>query len=74
VLVTGALAPLLLLAIVVATDLWVFVDARRCADVGTPVFFRIGTFRIETPVMWVVACFVVWIIFFPLYLVGRSQS
>jgi hypothetical protein len=58
----------------VATDLWVYADARRCAAAGSPVFLRIGRIRIDTPVAWFVGCVVLWIFFFPMYLVSRSQA
>ncbi|MEO9139125.1 MAG: hypothetical protein ABI345_08670 [Jatrophihabitans sp.] len=68
-----ALAPILVLVVVVLTDLWVYADAKRCATRGTPVFLRIGSFTIDTPVAWLVACVVVWVVFFPIYLVSRSR-
>jgi hypothetical protein len=68
-----ALAPLVVLLVVVLTDLWVYVDAKRCAAGGTPVFLRIGRFTIETPAAWLVACMVLWVVFFPMYLVSRSR-
>ncbi|MDQ2955529.1 MAG: hypothetical protein M3Y42_01010 [Actinomycetota bacterium] len=70
----GLLAPLLVLAIVIATDLWVYADARRCAAINAPVSLRIGNLRIDTPVGWLVGCVVLWIFFFPMYLVSRSPS
>jgi hypothetical protein len=72
--VTGLLASLLLLLIVVAADLWVYADAKRCAAAGSPVFLRIGTFRVHTPVAWLVGCVVLLIFFFPMYFVSRSHS
>lgn len=72
--VTGLMTSLALLLIVIATDVWVYTDARRCAAEGSPVFLRVGTFRIDTPVAWLVSCVVLWIFFFPTYLVSRSRS
>lgn len=68
------LAPIIVLVIVAATDLWVYVDAKRSADSGTPVFLKIGSVTIETPVAWLVACLVVWLVFFPIYVVSRSRG
>lgn len=68
-----ALAPMLVVVVVVLTDLWVYADAKRRAASGTPVFLRIGSFTIDTPVAWGVACVVVWVVFFPIYLVSRSR-
>jgi len=72
--VTALLAPLLVLLIVVATDLWVYADAKRCAAEGSPVLLRIGSFAIDTPVAWLVGCAVLWIFFFPMYFVSRSGT
>lgn len=71
---TALLAPFIVLVIVVATDLWVYVDARRCTNSGAPVFVKIGRVAIETPVAWLVACLVVWVVFFPTYVVSRGRG
>lgn len=71
---TTTLAPVLvLLVVVVATDVWVYIDARRCADEGAPVTLRIGAIVVRTPVAWLVACLILWMFFFPTYLVSRSR-
>jgi hypothetical protein len=67
------LIPFLLLLIVAATDIWVYFDAQRCVAAGSPIFFRIGGFRIDTPAAWLVGCIVVWIFFFPMYLVSHRR-
>lgn len=67
---TGAL---LALVVVVGTDLWVYFDAQRIAGAGTPVFFRLGTFTIDTPLGWFLGCVVLWVVFFPTYIVSRSH-
>lgn len=72
-LVTSTVVPLALVIIVGAIGLWVYLDAKRCADEGAPVAFRIGGFVIATPVAWLLACVVVWIVFFPMYVVSRSR-
>jgi hypothetical protein len=61
------------LILVAAADVWVLLDARRCAAEGSPVFLRIGAFTINTPVGWLVGCLVLWIFFFPMYVVSRSR-
>ncbi len=58
---------------VFATDAWVYVDAGRQRDAGEPVVLVVGRLRIETPEAWVLACLVLWVIAFPLYLVGRRR-
>lgn len=67
------LAPLLVAIVVLGTGLWVYQDARRCADEGAPVTLRIGDFVIATPVMWLLGCVVLWVIAFPAYVVSRSR-
>jgi hypothetical protein len=62
------LVPLLL---IVATDVWVYADDRAQCERGTPLVFSLGQFQIDRPVDWVAACTFLWVIFFPLYLVGR---
>ena len=67
-------ASLVLVLAIVASDVWVFVDAKRCSQAGSPVFLRIGPLSIETPLAWFVACVLLWIFFFPMYLVSRSRA
>jgi hypothetical protein len=64
---------IVILLVVVATDAWVYVDAARQRDAGEPVVLVIGGRRIETPEAWLVACLILWIIAFPLYLTGRRR-
>jgi hypothetical protein len=71
--VTFWLAPVLTLILVVAADVWVYLDARCFAAAGSPVFLRVGAFTIDTPVAWLVGCVVLWIFFFPMYLVSGSR-
>jgi hypothetical protein len=69
----GLAAAMAILVIVIASDAWVYSDAKRQRDAGQPVVLTIGNFRIDTPEAWLVACVVFWIIAFPLYLTGRRQ-
>jgi len=62
---------LLPIVLIAATDIWVYWDDRAQCNRGAPVVFSFGSFRIERPADWVVACTFLWVIFFPLYLVGR---
>jgi hypothetical protein len=71
--VTTTWVPVAVVLVVVVLDLWVFLDARRCAREGAPVELRIGTFAVNTPVAWFLACLVLWIFFFPVYVVSRSR-
>jgi hypothetical protein len=42
-------------------------------DAGAPVILRVGGFVVEIPVVVVSGCLVLWIFFFPMYLVSRSH-
>jgi hypothetical protein len=66
-----SLLPLLPIVLILLTDVWVYLDDRAQSERGTPVVFSFGSFRIDAPGDWVVACTFLWIIFLPLYLVGR---
>ena len=68
----AALAPLVILGIGITADLWVYADAKRRADSGSPVVFEAGTFVIDTPAAWAAGCLILWILFFPLYLTSRE--
>ena len=70
----AALPPLLLLLLILASDLWVWVDAKAHADRGTPVEFSAQFIRLDTPGLWVLSCLFVWVVGFPLYLVTRSRA
>ena len=68
----AALGPVLVLLVILAIDMWVYADAKQRADQGAPVVVRIGAFVLETPQTWFVGCLILWIIFFPLYMVSRA--
>ena len=57
-----------------ASDLWVFEDARKRSLAGNPVALEAGPLRITTPMTWFVACLALWIVFFPFYLMTRSRT
>lgn len=65
------LLPLLSLLLIVGTDVWVYLDDKALCVQGAPVVFRYGSLRLDAPSHWVVACTFFWVIFFPLYLIGR---
>jgi hypothetical protein len=67
-----ALGPVLVLVVILAIDTWVYADAKQRADQGAPVVVRIGAFVLETPQTWFVGCLILWVIFFPLYMVSRA--
>jgi hypothetical protein len=70
--VSALLIPVLVVLVILAIDLWVYVDAKRCADEGAPVVLRVGAFVVDTPATWFLGCLVLWIIFFPLYIASRA--
>jgi hypothetical protein len=69
-----ALVPILLLLAVLATDVWVYEDSSARQQRGAPVTLAIGNLHVDTPAAWFVACLLLWIVFFPLYIKGRNQS
>jgi hypothetical protein len=44
-----ALVPILVLLLVLATDLWVYADAKAHAERGTPIVASIGRLVVATP-------------------------
>jgi hypothetical protein len=70
--VSVPLLPLIVLAIVVIVDLWVYVDARAQEQRGSPIVCSLGAFVVDTPGTWLVCCLVLFLVFVPLYLVGRA--
>jgi uncharacterized membrane protein len=75
VLVSGnTLAPLLLLVLVVAVDVWVFRDAEQRADAGEAVVATVGPLSLSTPQQWLVGCVFLWVFVVPLYLTARRAE
>ena len=66
--------PIVVLLVIIGTDLWVYTDARKRTERGTPVALSIGALEVNTPTGWFVACLILWILFFPAYIVTRNQS
>jgi hypothetical protein len=71
--VTAVLGPVLVVLVLLPVDLWVYRDAKRCADEGAPVVLRIGRFAVATPASWLLGCLLLWIFFFPMYVLSRSR-
>src|SRR5262249_36174683 len=69
----GLVLAVVLLFFLVGTDAWVYRDAARQRDAGEPVVLVVGALRIETPEEWLIACLLLWIVAFPLYLTGRRN-
>ncbi len=70
---TPSLLPLLVLLVLISTDLWVYADAKAQVERGTPVVFSFGNIEVHTPTQWFVGCLLLWIVAFPLYMIGRSR-
>jgi hypothetical protein len=70
----SALAPVLVLLLVGAIDLWVYADARAQRERGKPVVFSAGFLSVDTPAAWFLGCLLLWILFFPLYILMRGQG
>lgn len=66
--------PIVVLLVIIGTDLWVYTDARKRTEGGTPVALSIGALEVNTPTVWFVACLILWILFFPAYIVTRNQN
>ena len=66
--------PIAVLIVILGTDLWVYADAWKRSERGNPATLSIGALDVNTPAVWFVACLVLWILFFPAYVVTRSQS
>lgn len=69
-----AFVPLLALATVLGLDAWVYADARTRARHRSPVEATIGRLTIRTPEAWLLACLLLWVAFFPLYLTATHRN
>jgi len=52
--------PIVVLLVIIGTDLWVYTDARKRTEGGTPVALSIGALEVNTPTVWFVACLILW--------------
>jgi hypothetical protein len=68
------LIPLVVMCLLGACALWVLRDARVRARHGQPVGLYVGNLQLDEPEAWALACLLMWILFFPLYLKARSES
>jgi hypothetical protein len=69
----SVLVPILVLLPILATDFWVYSDAKAHWEQDAPVVFSAGFLEVDTPATWFVCCLVLWIVFFPLYVTLRNQ-
>lgn len=70
---SSAFGPILVLFVVLATDVWVYADAKAQAERGTPVVFSTGFLEVNTPAAWFLGSLILWIVFFPLYITARNR-
>jgi hypothetical protein len=70
----SAWVPILVLLTVLGTDLWVLADAKAQSEANSPVVASIGRLVIDTPGAWFIGCLFLWIVFFPLYIIGRRPD
>lgn len=68
------LVTLVLIVAILASDFWVYVDATAHEERGRPVVARVGTVEVARPQMWLTFVVIVWVLFFPLYMVARKAS
>jgi len=71
---TGALVSILVLLAVLALDVWVYTDATQRLRQGKAASVSIGTVRLETPQAWFLGCLILWVVFFPLYLMATGRN
>lgn len=60
--------------IVAALDVWVYADARARQGTRREVTATIGAMRIDRPEVWTAWCLLLFVFFFPLYLVARHEA
>lgn len=69
-----AAIPVLVVLVLIGCGAWVYQDAGERAARGRPVVLSLGSFELATPAAWAVACVLLWLIFFPLYLGLRGAT
>jgi hypothetical protein len=62
------------LAVMVATAVWVYGDATASAKRGRPVTSTVGSLQLRKPVAWFFATLLLWEMCFPLYLDSRTPA
>jgi cytochrome c oxidase assembly factor CtaG len=68
---TFGFLPLLLVA---AADVWVYLDASARRRTRREVTARFLSVEVETPQAWLLWCVVLFLVFFPAYLVARRVA
>ncbi len=70
----SALLSILIMIAVLASDVWVYTDARGRSSSRRPVVISLGPLRVETPEAWFLGCLILWVVFFPLYLTATGRN
>ncbi|MEO3780615.1 hypothetical protein ABGB16_28155 [Micromonospora sp. B11E3] len=65
---------ILVLLVVLATDVWVYADAKERVRRGNPAFVSLGSLQVETPGAWFLGCLIMRVVFFPLYLTATRRN
>jgi hypothetical protein len=60
--------------LIAATGAWVHRDAEKLAQAGSAVVLRSQLVTLDSPQDWTIASALGWVIFFPLYVIGRSRD
>jgi len=58
-----------LIIIILFTSIWVYTDAKKIGAGG----FNANSFTGMSPIGWFLACLLLWIVVFPLYLIKRND-
>jgi hypothetical protein len=66
------LVPIVAVLVIVGTDVGVYTDARTRAEQGNPVMLSVGSIQLNSPELRAIACLVLWVFCFPLYLASRN--
>jgi hypothetical protein len=62
------------LGLVVAIDLWVYIDAKALFERGSPVVFITDFVTIGSPAAWLTGCLLLGVVFIPLYIMTRRRA
>ena len=70
----GLFVTVMAIAVLAILDAWVYLDARSRVEKNHPVSVQMGGLLIEGPRAWLMFCAVLFVFFFPLYLVARRSE
>lgn len=70
----GLSVTVMAIAVLGILDAWVYLDARSRLAKDRPVSVQMGGLLVEGPRAWLMFCAVLFVFFFPLYLVARRTA